>query len=80
MRYIIAAIALLSLAACDPTEEEKNNVRNKLPSGCYLTDLGTYGEIRRLIVVTCDNRKTTTANYIVPSGKSSYQLTSIIIE
>lgn len=68
----VAALCLL-LAACEPTVEQMNNVRSHLPAGCELLDLGAYGEIDRLVVVTCDGRKTVSTNSVIikSSGKTT---------
>lgn len=56
MKYLILA-SLLFLAACDdPTPEEKEKLKNALPEGCEMIDVGEYGSIDSLIIVKCDGR------------------------
>lgn len=58
MKYS-ALIALLFLAACDdPTPEQQQKLKEALPEGCTFTDVGRYGSIDNLIIVTCDGRLT----------------------
>lgn len=80
MRWIIVALAALFLAACEPTAEQVDRVRQALPEGCRLHHLGAYGDIRNLVVVLCDGREATTANQVEKRGKGSAQTTSITID
>jgi hypothetical protein len=65
IKIVAVAAACLLLAACEPTAEQMTNVRSQLPAGCELLDLGAYGEIDRLVVVTCDGRQTVSTNSVI---------------
>ena len=65
IKVAAVAVACLLLAACEPTAEQVSNVRSQLPEGCELLDLGAYGEIDRLVVVTCDGRQTVSTNSVI---------------
>lgn len=69
----IAVIGLLLLAACKPTEEEKQNLMNALPDGCVANDIGSYGSIDNLIIVICEGRRVEATHTRMhrSSGKSS---------
>lgn len=58
-KLILAATALVLLAACQPTEEEKQNLKKALPEGCVAHDVGSYGSIDQLIIIECTGRKVT---------------------
>ncbi len=60
MKIAVVFFLGLLLAACDPTPEEIAKVRAALPPGCTVNDLGGYGEVRHLVVVRRDGRRTTT--------------------
>lgn len=72
--------ALLLLAACKPSEEEQRNLRNALPEGCVVHDIGSYGEIQRLIVIECTGRMVTTTytTDLRSNGKVSSRYTSAV--
>lgn len=63
MRTLIVVLAALSLAACEPTEKQKARVRGALPPECSLVDLGSYGDVDDLVVVTCGGRQARTLHY-----------------
>lgn len=69
----ILIIGLLFLAACKPTEEEKQNLMNALPEGCVVNDIGSYGSIDNLIIITCDGRQVeaTHTRMLQQNGRSS---------
>jgi hypothetical protein len=61
MKMIVAALgAVLVLAACEPTEEEKGKLKKALPEGCMAHDIGSYGKIDNLIIIECEGRRVTT--------------------
>jgi hypothetical protein len=67
-------------AAADRAAEKaqsEQTVKN-LPAGCTLTSGPYYG--RRLIVVTCDGRKTTTMNESHREGKYTRQSTTVTVQ
>jgi hypothetical protein len=83
-KIAMACAALLILAACEPTEEEKQNLKKSLPEGCVAHDIGKYGEINRLVIIECTG-KNVTATYSSDTrsnGKTSskYQSAVFVIE
>ena len=83
-KFMLAAAALIVLAACKPTEEEKQNLEKALPEGCVAHDIGKYGEINRLVIIECTGRNVT-ATYSSDTrsnGKTSskYQAAVFVIE
>lgn len=75
MLKITALIAtVLLLAACEPTEEEKTNLRAVLPEGCVIHDVGSYGSLEQLLVIVCDGRNVTNTGFYVTrsNGKQTY--------
>lgn len=61
MKMIAVALsAVLVLAACEPTEEEKSILKKALPEGCVAHDIGSYGTIDNLIIIECEGRRVTT--------------------
>lgn len=80
MKIAAIVVASLLLAGCAQTEEEKAVVRTKLPAGCQLMELGEYGSIRNLIIVTCRNRDTTTINSREQHGKAHQYFATAVIE
>lgn len=71
MRKLIAIAALLGLAACGPTPEERRAVQEQLPEGCTIHDLGEYGRYSHLTAIICNGRPTTSLNFRRPQGKNS---------
>jgi hypothetical protein len=63
MKCALIFIAL-TLAGCQPTPEQEEKIKAGLPPGCTLKDLGRYGDIDSVLVVTCDDRRTTAINYM----------------
>jgi hypothetical protein len=57
-------LSFACLAGCETSEEEKNRVEEALPEGCVLIDLGQYGNIDALVMITCEGRKTTSVNIL----------------
>jgi len=72
-KIAIAAAALLILAACQPTEEEKQNLQKALPEGCVAHEVGSYGSIDQLLIIECTARHvTSTYSYMHQQhGKTS---------
>jgi hypothetical protein len=85
MKSIMLAIAALTvLAACKPTEEEKQKLEKALPPGCVAHDIGKYGSINQLVIIECSGRNVTAA-YSSDSrttGKTTtkYQAAVFVIE
>lgn len=79
MRTTILMIAALALAACEPSEQEKERVRRELPAGCTVKDLGAYGEARSLMVVVCDGRPTRTNNFTYVTG-GKYRSVHLVVQ
>lgn len=72
MKKMIGAIALAAmLAGCDPTPEETARIRQQLPPGCEIRDLGSYGEVSHVVIVWCDGRRTETQSYKQRVGRTS---------
>lgn len=59
-RTLFAISAVLVLAACEPSEEEKGNLKKALPEGCVAHDIGSYGSIDNLLIIECEGRRVTT--------------------
>jgi hypothetical protein len=59
-RTLFAIGVVLVLAACEPTEEQKSNLKKALPEGCVAHDIGSYGTIDNLIIIECEGRRVTT--------------------
>lgn len=72
-KIILASAALLVLVACEPTEEEQQNLRNALPEGCVAHEVGSYGSIDQLLIIECTARHvTSTYSYMHQQhGKTS---------
>ena len=68
-------LSALFLAACEPTEEQKQRVQDALPKGCKLFDLGKYGPIDRLVVVKCDGFSTVSASISDTEQQGKYSVT-----
>lgn len=83
-KIVLAMAALTALAACEPTEEQKQNLKKALPEGCVAHDIGRYGEINRLVIIECNGRKVSAAysSDTRSSGKTSskYQAAVFVIE
>lgn len=80
MRYLLIVASALTLAGCDPTDEQVAKVRAALPAGCVVRDLGSYGDINHLVVVTCNDRRTQTQNFRQHQGKTTVPVTVIQVE
>jgi hypothetical protein len=52
-------------------------VRANMPDGCSIRDLGSYGDVRHVIAVFCDGRRTSSLNYEQSASKSSNSMTSV---
>lgn len=74
---------LLLTAACTPQERAKEDyrIRQLLPEGCELFDLGEYRQLEQLVVVTCDDRKVTTSSSYNRRGKNSRdRMAAVVIQ
>lgn len=72
LALLCAGAAAVLLTACDPTDEQRARAHNALPAGCRLIDIGSYGDIKSLVVVNCDGARTTSSNFswTQPAGKT----------
>ena len=72
-KIALATVALLILTACQPTDEEKQNLKNALPEGCVAHEVGSYGSIDQLLIIECTGRHvTSTYSYMHQQhGKTS---------
>lgn len=63
MKYALALIAIITLSSCTEEEraQQRGEIRKQLPDGCQIYDLGQYADIRRLVVVHCQNSQATTS-------------------
>lgn len=59
-KLLITAIAVVLLAGCKTAQEELAAINSRMPEGCTMIDLGSYGDIDNLMVATCDGRATET--------------------
>lgn len=60
-RKIGILIAAVLLSACsEPKEESRARIEANLPEGCQFFDLGVYGKINTLVMITCDYKIVTT--------------------
>jgi len=57
-------IATLALAGCnEETRQRKlDAINTKLPDGCAMSDMGSYGDIYHVLVVVCEGAKTISTN------------------
>lgn len=56
----LAFISILALAACDdPTPEQRTKLKQALPDGCEVIEVGQYGSIDQLIIIDCNGRDVT---------------------
>lgn len=70
IRSISALALVLLLAGCGVSPEQKMYVESHLPAGCTVHDLGSYGSIDMLVVVTCNGRQTTSTIGYNSHGKT----------
>lgn len=70
-RLIGGAGLIVALGACQASPEQKAYVRENLPAGCEVHDLGPYGGLIQLVVVTCEGRASTASNFGWRSGKTT---------
>lgn len=55
IRKIGILTAVVFLSACSESKEESLvRIEANLPEGCQFFDLGTYGKINTLVMITCD--------------------------
>jgi hypothetical protein len=78
----IALIAALALMGCNEEQRqlELNSINTKLPEGCTMGDMGTYGNISHVLVVICMGAKTTSTSTAWMSGKERYDGVTFQIE
>jgi len=67
-------VSVLFLAACyEPTPEQQQKLKQSLPEGCTVIEVGQYGSIDSLIIIECEGRRVT-ASYTYmhqQNGKTS---------
>jgi hypothetical protein len=75
-------IAALALAGCNEEgrKRELDGINAKLPEGCVMSDMGSYGNIRRVLVVICGGAKTTSINTSWMEGKTTMNGVTVQIE
>jgi hypothetical protein len=75
-------IATLALAGCNEEGRKRalDSINTKLPEGCFMSDMGSYASIRRVLVVICDGAKTTSINTSWMAGKTSMNGVTVQIE
>lgn len=55
---ILAIASVLALAGCyEPTPEQRQKLKNSLPEGCEVIEIGEYGVIDNLVIVNCEGRR-----------------------
>lgn len=73
IKYALLA-SVLVLAACnEATPEQKTKLKQMLPEGCIVLEVGEYGSIDNLVIIQCDGKKVT-ASYTYmhqQNGKTS---------
>lgn len=85
MKLITILIAAVILSGCNEEEYKKDEAAAKaaLPTGCEMIDIGSYKDIKRLVFVVCDERRTETSigMYEERTGKTTYtrEATSVVI-
>ena len=57
-------IATLALAGCmeEERKRELDSIDTKLPEGCTISDMGSYANVRHVLVVVCEGAKTISTN------------------
>lgn len=57
-------IATLALAGCNEEEHKRelDGINTKLPEGCAIADMGSYANVRHVLVVVCEGAKTISTN------------------
>ncbi len=63
-----------------PSPQEEAYVSQALPEGCKVSDLGSYGTIAHLVVVTCDGRKSQTSAFNLRVGKTYREYITAVVE
>lgn len=71
MRIVVLFLMMATLVGCEPSPEEQARVRSALPAGCVIHSVGSYGDIRELVFVICDGRRTSSLNWMERHGKFS---------
>jgi hypothetical protein len=70
---IIGAAIYYDSKAAIPSPEQIQNLESVLPEGCTATDIGSYGKIDNMVIITCeDHRVDASYTYMYQKhGKSS---------
>ena len=80
MKRIAILLVLLALTACEPTDEQVAHMREVLPPGCLIQDLGPYGNVSHVIMVQCSGRQSRAESYMQQAGKTQVPIASIQID
>lgn len=84
MKPIAICAITMFLSACEPTADERANLKAALPEDCKFYEVGSYGEFRDLVFIRCEGRVTNSANYTwtQSNGKTSHPVfaASFVIE
>lgn len=66
-------IAALALAGCNEEHRayQLDKIKDQLPKGCVVADVGSYADIDHVLVVICDGVNTISTNTSWRSGKTS---------
>lgn len=54
---IIGAAIYFDSKAAIPSPQEIYNLERALPEGCTATDIGSYGKIDNMVIISCDDRR-----------------------
>lgn len=79
-KWIFIAAFAATLGGCDPTPEEQASMSASLPAGCSIRDLGSYGDVRHVVVVFCDGRRTSSMSYQQPARKTSLSEATVVFQ
>lgn len=84
MKFIGVLALGIILGACSLSPEKiaqaQNDFQNRLPSGCTFHDLGEYLDVRRVIMIKCTNRNTTSISTEAQNGKYTNSEFAVTIE
>ena len=66
-------IAALALAGCNEEHRayQLDKIKDRLPKGCAVADVGSYADVDHVLVVICDGVNTISTNTSWRSGKIS---------
>ena len=66
-------IATLALAGCNEEKRayQLDKIKDRLPKGCAVADVGSYADVNHVLVVVCDGANTVSTNTSWRAGKTS---------